>query len=164
VCGTEHAGLATVFRSDAPESWFGASDAERSVGELNVNVCAFRVPDGFRTFLRGHLVIPVRDPAITEVIHSIWAEIAEADMVRYVQNVKDGQPTLLPPFTGRLNSRMPQYATPSLGLKVGVVDRHGDVPLLLLNRDQDHPLVCEQVDGITLHKVWQLNEPWLESP
>jgi len=44
------------------------------------------------------------------------------------------------------------------------VDRQEQVPLLLLDRDQDHPLVQEQVDGITLHRVWQLNEPWLERP
>ena len=159
MCGTEHDRLATVFRSDAPESWVAATNEEQSAGLLGTNGCTLPGSTGVRSFIRGHVVLPVRDQEIPEFIWSIWVEIAKGDMIRFIEYQQDERRTELPPYDGHLDSRLAAYSPPALGLRVAIVNREpGVVPLLLLDRNQDHALVREQAEGITLHRVWELNE------
>jgi hypothetical protein len=158
-CSREHSGLATVFGPAAPELWLRASDAERANGEINADMCYLPLADGSSyQFLRGELHIPVRDAAFDRFTWSAWVSLSEHNMNVTADHWSDPDRESLAPMFGSLSSDLP-YGQPTTAIPAHVHNRApGIAPSIQLDPAIDHALVREQLNGITLHRVAELNE------
>ncbi|MEI7056379.1 DUF2199 domain-containing protein [Nocardioides sp. CCNWLW239] len=157
-CGDEHGGLATVFGPFEPDAWASATDSQRERGEINRDMCV--LPDGETThyFIRGELQLPVIDADLDVFAWSVWASLSAPNMKMTVEHWEDPERAGLPPMFGWLSNWLMPYDPPTTNLAVNVHTRApGTVPLIQLDPSIDHPLVREQVDGITIHRVAELN-------
>ena len=157
VCGQAHSGLATVFGPSAPDPWVSASSEQRSAGELTPDQCV--LPDGATThhFIRGHIEIPVVDRPGTTFVWSAWASLSEANMDLTSEHWEDPDRASLPPMFGWLCTAL-EYEPPTLSLPTHVHTRDpGVVPSIELDPGLDHPLAVEQREGITWHRVAEIN-------
>lgn len=161
-CGAEHSGLATVFGSDSPWDWHVASQARRDAGELTPDVCFLPAEDprdGTGYFLRGHVVIPLSEPVEgeTSFAWSVWVALDGEAMQLVYDHWDDPARASLPPVFGWLRSSLP-YQPSTLDLRVQVHQREpGRVPLVEVDPTHGHPLGVEERDGITPHRVAELN-------
>jgi hypothetical protein len=148
-----------VFGSSAPEPWVEATRRQRWRGEINDDVCVFRDDAGTdRFFIRGHLEIKAPELDEGTFTWSVWVELGRADMELVGEHWDDPQRAELAPMDGVLATDLP-YPQTTRGLNVQVFNRPpGAVPFVTLERSQAHPLVDEQRDGITAHRVASLNE------
>lgn len=157
-CGEEHEGLATVFGPSEPDLWASATDSQRERGEINSDMCVLPIDNTTHYFIRGELQLPVRDAAVDVFAWSVWVSLSAPNMKRTVEHWDDPARAALPPMFGWLCNWLTPYDPPTTNLAVNVHTRApGTVPLIQLDPSVDHPLVREQVDGITLHRVAQLN-------
>jgi hypothetical protein len=161
-CGAEHRGLATVFGSDAPWNWHVAGAAERDAGELTGDVCFLPDPDpevGTHFFLRGHVELPLREPVgdATTFVWSVWVSLSGESLTQVFEHWDDPERAeKVAPMFGYLCSDLP-YEPATLGLRTQVHTRApGLVPLVEVE-PTGHPLAVEQAEGITAHRVAELN-------
>jgi hypothetical protein len=160
-CGEPHEGLATVFGPAAPDAWLGASEDQRSHGELTDDQCHLTVGDATLHFIRGHLELPVRDREGKHLVWSVWCSLSTDNMRTTVEHWNDPERSALPPMFGWLNTELPYDAT-TLDLPTRVHTRvPGVVPLVEPDPAVDHPLVREHREGITWHRVAELNDQLL---
>lgn len=155
-CGESHEGLATVFGADAPESWMTATWRQRRRGELGADQCIVTLDGTTHYFIRGHVQIPIVDT--DEVFAwSVWCSPSGDSMRTTAEHWDDPQRDQLPPMFGWLNTALP-YREPTLSIPTHVHTRApGSVPLIELDPGIDHELVREQQEGITWHRVGEIN-------
>ena len=156
-CGATHAGLAMVLGPSAPDPWVTATDAERASGELNADTCV--LPDAGRTlyFVRGHIEIPVHDSDDGPFVWSVWVSLSEANIQKQARHWDDSRRAGLEPMFAWLSTHLP-YDVSTAPLPTRLHTRPpGQVPWIELRPDLDHPLVHEWHDGITLHRVAELD-------
>lgn len=160
LCGESHEGMATVFGAPAPDAWMAATDQERSGGDLGGDQCVITLDGTTHYFIRGHIEIPVVDS--DEVfVWSVWCSLSRDSMRTAVEHWDDPARDRLPPVFGWLNTSLP-YAAPTLSIATQVHTRApGVVPWIELDRSADHELVREQRDGITWHRVAEINRSLL---
>lgn len=162
ICGEPHVGLATVFGPPTPDAWMEANDRQRRNGDINDDTCA--LPDGHgggSLFIRGHIIIKAPELETGQFIWSVWVEISPEDMALTESHWHDPRRDELLPMAGVLATDLP-YPEPTRGLGVRVFTRPpGVVPFVKLNRDQKHLIVEEQRQGISLHRVAELNDALL---
>ena len=109
-------------------------------------------------FIRGELQLPVVDAAIGPFVWSIWASLSGPNMQKTVEHWDDPERASLPPMFGWLCNELLPYDTSSGNLALNVHTRApGVAPLIEVDPDSDHPLAREQRDGISLHRVAELN-------
>lgn len=157
-CGEEHHGLATVFGPLQPDPWASATDAQRERGEVNRDMCVLPIEDTTHYFIRGELQLPVLDAANEPFAWSVWVSLSGPNMTKTVEHWDDPRRAALPPMFGWLCNWLLPYDPPTTNLAVNVHTRNpGTVPLIELDPTSDHPLAREQVDGITIHRVAELN-------
>ena len=157
-CGETHDGLATVFGPDAPSAWLAASDEQRSRGELTPDQCVLPEGDTTHHFIRGHIEVPIVDRDGETFVWSVWCSLSEDSMRTTVEHWDDATRADLPPMFGWLDTQLP-YDQDTLGLATQVHTRApGVVPLVEPDPGVDHPLVREHRDGMTWHRVAEINE------
>ena len=157
-CAEEHSGLATVFGPREPDPWASASEDQRQRGEINRDMCVLPVADTVHYFIRGELQIPVLDAAIDTFVWSVWVSLSGSNMHKTVEHWDDPDRGALPPMFGWLCNWLLPYDPPTTNLAVNVHTRlSGTAPLIELDPSSDHPLAREQVHGITIHRVAELN-------
>jgi hypothetical protein len=161
-CGAEHAGLATVFGPAAPEPWTAASDSERAAGEINADLCLLSRGDGTEQhFIRGEIRLPVLDSTTDLFVWSAWVSLSARNMALTIDNWGRPERVGLPPMFAWLCSALP-YEPSTLSRPAQIHTRPpGEAPSIELDPSIDHPLVREQVGGITLHRVATLNDQLL---
>jgi hypothetical protein len=109
-------------------------------------------------FLRGHIVIPVVDGPEDEFVWSVWTTLGSESWEQVTKVWDDPAREDLPAMFGWLNSRLP-YDQPTLSLRTSVRHRApGLVPLVEVDPSSGHQLAAEQRDGITWHRVAEINE------
>lgn len=162
-CGEAHEGLATVFGPDAPDAWLAATGAQRTHGELGADQCLLTLEGTTHHFIRGHIEIPILDREDEVFVWSVWCSLSRESMRTTVERWDDPDREFLPPMFGWLNTRLP-YAESTLDLATHVHTRApGVVPLVEPDPGLEHPLVHEHRDGITWHRVAELNAELLGS-
>ncbi len=135
-----------------------AGDQERSDGELNADACVLPLPEQTFYFLRGHLQIPVLDGDLQTFTWSVWVSLSEANMRALASRWDDLDRTALPTMFGWLSTVLTPYQPATTNLATNVMTRApGLVPLIHLNPGDEHPLAQEQRNGITMHRVAELN-------
>ncbi|WP_420271808.1 DUF2199 domain-containing protein [Occultella aeris] len=158
VCGAQHSGLNMVFGPSGPDSWAAASPEDRARGEISRDVCVLPTDEGTFYFIRGELRVPVTDAVIGDFAWSVWASLSERNMQLAAKRWDDPNRVNLDPMFGWLNNRLAPFDPPTMNLAVNVHTRPpGVVPLIELDPSSDHPLALEQQEGITLHRVAELN-------
>ncbi|MDP3893301.1 DUF2199 domain-containing protein [Nocardioides sp.] len=157
-CGADHKGLATVFGPPAPDSWAAASEKERRQGEIDADTCTIHLDGQELFFIRGHIEIPVHDAPFDFFTWSAWVSLSATSMDTTIEHWDDPQRDQLPPMFGWLNNELPPYDESTLSLPTHVhTQAPGLVPLIELDPGIDHPLIREQLEGISAHRVAELN-------
>jgi hypothetical protein len=150
-----------VFGPPAPEPWDVATDAQRAAGEINADTCVLPGEDGAEThfFLRGQLALPVVDgiEGSDEFVWSIWVSLSRESMMLQAERWSDPRRVQLPPMFAWVCNHLPYVPSPAL-LPARIHTREpGRAPSIELDPSVDHPLVREQLGGITMHRVAELN-------
>jgi hypothetical protein len=162
MCGDEHLGLATVFGPMAPYAWLDDERRDKRKGHCDNDMCFMTDRSGGKhRYIRGQLRLRVNDPDLDHFVWSAWVELDGAEFKLNLDHWHDPDRAQLLPSPGHLATTLP-YEQETLGLSVRLFNREpGASPLIKLNRDQDHPLVAEQRQGISLQRVIEINEQML---
>ena len=158
VCGTHHETLPLSFHIKAPlaATMIPAEQVlERVV--INAEQC---VIDGTKFYLRGRIVVPIRELEDEPFIWGVWVEVSPKDFVRTQSFWKIEGREATPAYRGWLDSEIPIFAsTINLEVKVRtqVVGRRPHLELT----SASHPLALEQRAGITLLRVQEIAEALL---
>ncbi|RSD13870.1 DUF2199 domain-containing protein [Amycolatopsis eburnea] len=148
-CGEHHEELPFAYSAPAPAFW---QDAPTDV--LEPERC---VISGEHYFLRGRLVLPVRD-ADQDFEWGVWVSVSKDNFFRAEELWDDPKRTDEPPYFGWLATELPGYEPGTLNLKTNLHTRPpGERPLIEVE-PTGHPLAVEQRDGITLIRVQAVAE------
>ncbi len=144
----------------APDAWLGASEDQRSHGGTDRRPVPPHRRRRHAALHPGHLR-PVRDREGKHLVWSVWCSLSTDNMRTTVEHWNDPERSALPPMFGWLNTEDPYDAT-TLDLPTRVHTRvPGVVPLVEPDPAMDHPLVREHREGITWHRVAELNDQLL---
>ena len=140
--------------ADEPDYWDGGR-AEND--RLTPDLCTWTDDDGELTyFIRGVLEIPII--RTTDVVgYGVWSSLSERSFNRVVELWDDPLRTEEPPYFGWLSNSLPGYPE-TLNLKLDVITRHLDGRPVFELQDDDHPLITEQRNGITMDRVREIAE------
>ena len=156
-CGDEHHGLAWTFGADSPLTWQVTTQADRDAGELTKDQCVVEHDGVLSYYVRAHIELPIIDAPERIFSWSVWISLSEESMDIVHENWNNPDRARLEPRFGWLNTALP-YDESTVGLATMMHSRErGVVPYLHLDPSVDHPLVREQLHGITLHRVAEFN-------
>lgn len=157
-CGETH-DLPFSFAFEAPVYWYEIPEAERPRrAVLDEELC---VLDGQHFFIKGRILIPVRDNP-DPFAWVVWVSLSEASFKRALAIWEQPGRETEPPFFGWLSSEIPGYPS-TLNLKTNVHTRPlGERPAVELE-PTDHPLAVEQRTGIALARVREIAEALLHA-
>jgi hypothetical protein len=163
-CGARHVDLATAMGSGSPHAWDVATVGQRDAGELTDDLCFLPDPDpdrGTSYFLRGEVALPVLDAGdVTSFSWSVWVLVSGESLELLFEHWDDpDRAARVPPVFGLLASELP-YEPSTLDLRAVVHTREpGLVPRIEVEQAEGglHPLAHEQAEGITWHRVAELN-------
>jgi hypothetical protein len=161
-CGRIHDGLITCFGPDQPYGWHQAPLSARVTGWLGTSFCRVRI-DGQRQFyVRGHLPIPVRGHDDEPVfLWNVWVQVSRSDYRMLTRTLNDPRRVYAAPIAGVLDTPLP-YKSATRGLPVDVHNRPpGNVPHVWATRVPGHPLQAEQEQGMSVHRLAELNRELL---
>ena len=137
-----------AFHAAAPDAWSDELAADERSG-LTADQC---VIGGERWFVRGLLVLPVRD-ADEDFSWGVWVEVSAGSFERMSELWETPNREREPPYPGWLANTLPVYEQPTIGMLARMTTRPvGLAPLVQVSAD-DHPLSVEQHEGITLARV-----------
>ena len=152
-CGKPHPGPAFDYDFPAPDAWAQLTERCRELrGYLEEELC---VGDD-QHFIKGNLWITVTD-ADQDFNWTVWAAISAADFERSIELWDEAGRESEPAYQGALANEIPLFPG-SLGLPVHVNTLSvGERPWIQL-LPGDHPLIEEQLAGITRTRVQQIAE------
>ena len=156
-CGDLHTGLVTCIGPDEPVAWSEASTWQRLTGWRARSFCRVRAAGGTRHVVRGHLPIPLHGHSEETFLWNVWVQVSRADYRLMARTLQDARRVEWPPVVGVLDTPLP-YSPGTSGLPVEVHHRPpGSVPHVTVRSDVQHPLRREQVEGMDLHRLAELN-------
>ena len=110
-------------------------------------------------FVRGELQIPVLDFVEDTFVWAVWTSLSGPSMKLTVEHWEDPGRASLAPMFGWLSNWLLPYDPPTTNLPLNVVTREpGVVPPFEVQDGVDHPLLHEQRNGITAHRIAELNQ------
>lgn len=160
-CGRVHDGLIMCFGPDEPYAWHQAPVHARMTGSLGKSFCRVRVGGQRQFFVRGHLPIPVRDHDEAVFSWNVWVQVSRLDYRVLPRTLNDAGRVSAAPVVGVLDSRLP-YEPATAGLPVELHNRApGEVPYVRATSLPGHPLQLEQEQGMSVHRLAELNRELL---
>lgn len=112
-------------------------------------------------FVRGHLPIPVRDHDEAVFSWNVWVQVSRLDYRVLTRTLNDAGRVSAAPVVGVLDSRLP-YEPATAGLPVELHNRApGEVPYVRATSLPGHPLQLEQEQGMSVHRLAELNRELL---
>jgi len=157
-CGDDHHGLAWSFGTDAPLTWQVTTQADRDAGELTNDQCVVTLDGVVSYYVRANIELEVVDAPGRIFSWSVWISLSEASMTIVHENWNNPDRASMETRFGWVNTMLP-YEQPTVGLASMMHSREpGKVGYLHLDPSADHLLVHEQLNGITIHRVAELNE------
>jgi hypothetical protein len=148
-CEKMHEGLPAIAY-DAPAYYYDLAEDERAGrAVLTRDLCSI---DGESWFVRAVLTIPV--VGHTECLEwGVWGTLSEANFERYRASFRDDDQSKLGPMFSWFASRLPDYAD-TLNLRCNLIPRDGrQRPLIEFHQGDDHSLVLDKRDGISLERA-----------
>src|SRR5262245_8576762 len=151
-CGKQFDTLSFAYALDMPDRWTELPKSEREQrGQLSSDAC---VIDGQEFYIRGRIVIPVRDSP-TPFVWGVWTSIPQQGYDRIGETWNVEQREHEPPIAGTLANDIPIYPQ-TRDLRCSLHLRNaGKRPSIMLE-STDHPLAVEQRNGITLDRVKEI--------
>ncbi|MFS8101887.1 DUF2199 domain-containing protein [Lentzea alba] len=152
-CGQEHDSLPFAYLMAAPVYW-SPQLAENPDNVLGDEFC---VIENEHFFVRGRIVLPVRDAA-EDFEWGVWVSLSQANFIRMGDVFEDPARVGEPPYFGWLSTILPGYEPTTLNLKTNLHTQPLGVRPLIEVEPTDHPLAVEQREGITLARVHEFAE------
>ena len=157
-CGDAHRGLVTVFGPSSPDPWASATAGQRAAGGINADTCVLTIDDDTFYFIRGEIPIDIVDSDSDDFAWAVWVSLSEQNMQRLAGVWDQPERVELPPMFAWLSNELSVYERSTTNLAVNVHQREpGIAPWIELDPADDHPMVHEQREGITLHHLAELN-------
>jgi hypothetical protein len=157
-CGKVHVGL-PAFAYKRPVHYVLLTEAQRETSWASDDFC---VIDGEHFFVRAVLKIPIVGKAVP-FEWGVWGTLSKANFQRYWDTYDDDDQSKLGKMFSWLASALDGYPD-TLALRCHLVPcNDGQRPLIELQTDQDHPLVRDQINGISLERAIELARPVLHA-
>lgn len=155
-CGSQHDKIAWMLAVPAPDQWARASEAERETGEFDPDSCIITIAGAVNYFIRGHLRVPVPDSDLGPFTWSVWVSLSRDDMLTAARLWEDRSRGRVPAMACWLGNELPYATSTSVLPGQLVLGEPGSVPAVRLHPAVRHPLITEQEQGITSHRVAEL--------
>ena len=154
VCGERHDVLPLKYSIKAPQAITAIPPEEF---EKRVVITADQcVIDGQDFYLRGRIVIPVRE-LDAPFVWGVWAEISPKSFLRANELWHTPGREQEPPFSGWLNNDLFLFGN-TINLELDVHTQVvGERPRFTVH-DPNHPLAVQQREGITIERVQDIAE------
>jgi hypothetical protein len=161
-CGKLHEGLPAITY-DSPTHYHSLTQEERERrGKLSQDLCAIanEAGDGHTYYVRTVLRLPIVGEAET-LEWGVWGSLSKENFERYVRSFEDHDQSKLGPLFSWFASRLAGYPD-TLGLRSNVLPQDNRKrPFVDFDPEQDHPLVRDKIDGISLDRAIELAMPLL---
>jgi hypothetical protein len=156
-CGEMHDDLPLCYAAEAPDVYASIPEAQRNArAELDSDLC---IIDQQYFFVLGRICIPIhgsQDPFVWLVWVSLSRQNFERTLTLWHKPGRESEP----PYFGWLSTQLPVYPS-TLNLQTSVHTMPvGDRPTIIV-RDEEHPLVQEQRQGISLSQLQKIAEQLL---
>ena len=155
-CNMRHSGLPALVYEE-PAAGLDESGNPRTLNRIGKDFC---VIDDQHFFVRTVFEIPILGEALP-LEWGVWGSLSQANFQRYRETFDDTDQSKLGGMFSFLSNELGGYPG-SLSLRCNLFpqdDRRR--PLLVLQTDQDHPLVHDQINGITVERAIELAMPVL---
>ncbi len=149
VCDKVHQGLPDIAY-DAPSHYYSLTEKDRGArAALNGDFC---VVDGEAFYIRTFLYIPVHGYE-DGFGWGVWSSLSEKNFKRYQETFWDDDQSKLGPMFSWFASSLPNYPE-TLSLRCNVLPQDDrERPLVKFDPEQDHPLVRDQLNGISQQRA-----------
>ncbi len=155
VCDKIHRGLPSLA-TEAPAHYYSVPEAERPDRvRLTSDIC---VIDRKAFYVRGVFEIPIIDQKVA-LEFGVWVSLSDTNFARYQASFEDDDQSKLGCMFGWFASSLPGYDG-SLNLRCNVVPQDNrQRPLIIFNPDDDHPLIADIKNGISLERAIEFVTP-----
>jgi len=156
-CGAAHSGIFDLA-CDKPIHWPGPAEYSpnsiRSTSShfLSQDFCAL---EGEDFFVRCVLELPIQGAQDESFSFGVWSSLSQKNFALYAEQFDRDDNETLGPWFGWFSNRLDGYPN-TLNLKCQVHPRSGRCRPLIKLEPMDHPLACEQRDGITLDRLLEI--------
>ncbi len=148
-CGEIHRGLPAIA-FDAPAHYYSIPAQELSArAHLTSDTC---VVDGSAFYVRTVLVVPI--VGLRSVLElGVWSSLSETNFLRYQESFTGFDQSKLGPMPSWFASSLPSYPN-TLNMRSRILPRDNRKrPLVEFDPSQDHPLVQDVRDGLSLDRA-----------
>lgn len=161
-CGQYHGEFPMDVGFAEPLPYHALSNQERARhAKLTTDTCVIDGPGERLYFVRGVLLLPVRDhPELGRFAWGAWVSLSAASFADY-ESLGEGSVPAGHGWFGWFCNRLPHYPE-TLNLKMDVYPQGGGERPHLRVQACDHPLYREQQNGITLARVHEFVDGLLE--
>ncbi len=147
ICGEKHIDLPHIGYA-APFQW--ADEFIKDPNSLlTEDLC---IIEGRDFFVRGVIEIPVHDYE-SEFGWGVWVSHKEENFKAYRERSDTAD---IGPFFGWLSTTIDYYPESTLELKTMAYYQGDGLRPRILLEESEHPLHCQQRDGISLAKAWEM--------
>lgn len=162
-CGEVHEGSPS-FGFPAPDHYSWLTDEQKAqFGYLDSDFCEVTIDNRTDFFIRTVLEIPIHE-ASEPFLWGVWVSVSSKSYQRYQETFGDSTPG--DGFFGWLNNALPWYPEAgNLGADV-YLQAGGDRPVIRLHLSgvDDHPLVLDQINGISVATAQEIAEFVMHPP
>lgn len=156
-CGKIHEGSPS-YGFKAPDHYACLSEEQKAkMGKISSDLCTITHDEGVDYFVRAVLEVPIH--GVSEPFTwGLWVSLSEKSFARYVETYDN--PVEGDGFFGWVCNRVPWYPSGETLATDVVVRVGGKRPLLFLHHGgaNDHPLIVDQRQGITIAKAQEIAE------
>jgi hypothetical protein len=156
-CNEIHEGSPS-YAFNAPDHYACLNEVEKaSMGHLDDDLCMIKHDEGCDYFIRALLEVPIH--GVEEpFLWGLWVSVSQRSFERYVETFDN--PVAGDCFFGWVCNAVPCYPAAGELASDVVVQADGQRPLLFLHQDgeNDHPLIADQKQGISIAKAQQVAE------
>jgi len=146
-CGETHdelpaLGFVTPFYYDI----LSKKDKEE-IAEISSDFCIINHPNQTDRFIRTVLTIQIND-ACEDLDYGVWVSLSEKSFNDYEADFKNDAEEKT--YFGMISNEIPDYEQSTLGLHVNVNTRNGGIRPEIIPHQNDHKLIADWQNGITL--------------
>ena len=161
VCGEIHdelpaLGFKTPFHYDILNE-----DNKREIAEISSDFCEVHQPEQTDRFIRTVLTIQVND-ACENLDYGVWVSLSEESFKEYERNFKKDSEEKV--YFGMICNEISDYEESTIGLHVNVKTRNGGIRPEIIPHQNDHNLISDWENGITIKEAEKRVKLTLEAP
>jgi hypothetical protein len=157
-CGQRHTGLPALV-CPRPDAFWALPEDQQQCADANDDFCVI-TENAF--FVRATLRISIIDEEAFSLEYGIWGSLSKANFLRYRDTFFDTDQSKLGGMFSYLSNALPGYGPFHQALRGTLFPKdHRQRPLFVLNEEQEHALVRDQVHGVSKARAIELALPVL---